>query len=692
MPLRRSSFIFLCGALCFAALPLLGKLPLWAVAIFLVCLVIMSIATWKGRRVPSGVMKTVVLAGGVGGIMISYGTLFGVEAGTSVTLVLVSLKLLETRSARDVQVLCLLGYFICLSVLFFTQDLSWCVYVAGAFTLITAALIHSQLGSGPERQWPVAFRLSLGLCAQAVPLVLLLFLFFPRVYGGFRFQLGKSSLGISGMSEQMTPGSISSLAVSQENAFYVEFPDGDMPSLANLYWRGGVLWHGNGLTWERGSQRMEDRRVRHLRGPVIRQTIVLEPHGGKWLFALDRPAGEVRDASYSSGGFLQSHRPIYRRYKYQVISRPENIEKVLLPHVREQALQKPENVSTAVQELVASWRTDGANDSQVIERALRFFRSQAFVYTLEPGTYAAPSLDEFLFRRRKGFCEHFAAAYATLMRVAGIPSRVVVGYQGGQYNAMGNYVMVRQADVHAWCEVYLDKTGWLRVDPTTYVAPARVLTGLQSFLGSQSQQDGDGGAGSDASNRMLGFQELMREMKLAWDMLDYQWSLRVLNFDSDTQRSFFALVGLQTLSHLSLVVWVAIVMVLMIGVIGIVMKHGVRTSVDEVQHLYRKFCHTLGKRGARREVWEGPLDFTRRAAALFPNQAGPIRTFNDLYIASRYSAVAKDETPVPRMRMALRALSAAFAVDAHPVAPKSRRDGRTPPAADKFGSGGQGSS
>src|SRR5690606_25782031 len=133
-------------------------------------------------------------------------------------------------------------------------------------------------------------------------------------------------------------------------------------------------------------------------------------------------------------------------------------------------------------EMARSWRSQGLGDEEIVDRALRMFNEQEFYYTLQPPLAVDDAIDQFLFETRQGFCEHYAAAFTVLMRAAGIPARVVTGYQGGTLNPVGGYVIVRQRDAHAWAEVWLGEKGWVRVDPTAAVAPNRILGGIETAL------------------------------------------------------------------------------------------------------------------------------------------------------------------------------------------------------------------
>ncbi len=263
---------------------------------------------------------------------------------------------------------------------------------------------------------------------------------------------------------------------------------------------------------------------------------------------------------------------------------------------------------------------------------------------MKPGAYDdSRALDEFLFERRQGWCEHYAAAFATLMRIAGIPSRIVIGYHGGEFNSLGKYVIVRQADAHAWCEVWLKDVGWLRVDPTDMIAPDRITSTLSSYLEARRPSRRIASA-AQRSLAATGWREIQHEMQLAWDSVNYQWDLRVLNFDEEAQRSFLFSLGLGTTTWTEIFVWILVVVALFVALLGLWLRRP-RGAVDKIGRGYARFCSALARAGLARQPWEGPQTFGTRAAEHFPEQAAHIARVSDLYIKLRYGAGAANPQP-----------------------------------------------
>ena len=336
------------------------------------------------------------------------------------------------------------------------------------------------------------------------------------------------------------------------------------------------------------------------------------------------------------GHYLYSLQPIRKARRYEVLSSTEPLEEELEDYEGRHALQLPASISPAVRELAASFAPPGSEPRAVVTRALQFFRTQGFRYSLSPGEYNQNDLDEFLFHRRVGFCGHYAASFATLMRLAGIPARVVVGYLGGEYNDLGGFVLVHQADAHAWCEVWLPKNGWTRIDPTSAVAPGRASEDLSSFLA------GRVASGEIATGRIAFFTRwtrmaLVNQIRSIWEALNYQWDTRVMGFDADVQDVLLTSLGLTNQGPLPLVMQVLFVIAAVLIIYAGWMQLRTRPRTDRIQALYKRFCQKLARIGLQRDPWEGPSDFATRAAQSLPNESERVRQITETYIDLRYA-------------------------------------------------------
>lgn len=484
----RRPLLWLAAALLFVVPTMVGNIAIWIPAVFLASLLGKFWMEQRDRRLRSTLWKIVLAVIGFGAVVATYGSPSGVEPGVSVLVLLGSLKILESHTARDFHVLVMIGWILCLCAFLMSQDFPVALCVLAAFVLLVAALVQFHRRTSTRARTLGPLGIALKLLAQALPLIVVLFFLFPRATVGLRLRIGQGADTV-GFSGQLSPGTVAQIAASDDPAFRVEFPDGNMPAREQMYWRGAVLWQGDGLNWEAGPGLGNAEAARRAPPNAVRQWITVEPHAGRWLFALDRPLEAPPGARIAPGRYISSVRPVSSIRRYEVTSAPRAGELNLHPRERTIALRPPSVISAETQALVARWPSANDNPRAVVDAALEFFHTHRFIYSMSPGRYSGrDALDELLFRRRSGFCEHYAGAFATLMRIAGVPARVVVGYLGGQFNRYGNYLLVRQSDAHAWCEVWLPESGWTRVDPTSVIAPERVSIGSLRQMLTQSIQ------------------------------------------------------------------------------------------------------------------------------------------------------------------------------------------------------------
>jgi transglutaminase-like putative cysteine protease len=639
----RRPLLWLSAALLFTLPPMFSSLRVWVPCLFLLALVLKLWMEPRGYHLRLAALKLVLVALALGAVLASYGSLNGIEPGISILVMLMSLKILEAHTAREFHVTVMMAWLLCLCGLLLSQDLAFALCLMVAFTLLIAALVEFHRGPLPGVLWP-PLSAACKLLAQAAPLIVALFLFFPRVNTGFWSVIRDARSAASGFSDRLAPGSIARLANASEIAFRAEFTDGKTQLAGPLYWRGVVMWQCQGMEWRAPGAPAPIRdfsRQQFARDKAIRQRITIAPHGGRWMFALDRPFEVPRGTMLARGNYLLSIQPIRKARRYEVVSSLEATGKQLSERERQEALQLPARISPAAREVAQSWAAQSSNPHAVVTSALQFFRTRGFRYSLSPGEYGRNALDEFLFHRRTGFCEHYAASFATLMRLAGIPSRVVVGYLGGEYNDLGKFFLVRQADTHAWCEVWLPGSGWTRVDPTSVVAPGRASLDLSSFLAS-GRVPGAAVARGNALVSRLARLAVVNRIRLLWEALNYEWDTRLLGFDADVQKAFLESLGLSTGKPLQLLAGVLATAVALLACYFGWTQWRTRPHVDRVKTLYERFCQKLTRAGVERAPWEGPWDFARRAAALLPNNSDRIKQISEAYIALRYAPAPTD--------------------------------------------------
>ncbi len=608
-----------------ASLPHLLRMPIW------ISLLATGIACWRllqlrMRSKPAAKWLLVLIAFAASvGILMQYRTLFGRDAGVALLVIMLALKLLETRTQRDGMLLNFLGCFLLVTNFLHSQTIPTAFYMLGCAWLLVTSLIGMQFtGAWPGWRQPV--RRAGVLILQGIPLMLVLFLLFPRVQGPLWGLPQDAYAGLSGLSDNMSPGSLNSLILSDAVAFRASFPGG-IPEPKDLYWRGPVLWDYDGRTWT-APRIVQSTNDLPDNGAQIEYTVTVEPHNKRWLFALEFPGIRPPRSIATRDMQLLSFTSVRSRLRYDMTSSigtaygADDDQSLLARNLRLPADANPRTHAFA-QEL----RKKFPNDRNLVADVLTRFRNENFVYTLSPPLLGEHPVDEFLFETRRGFCEHYASAFTVLMRAAGIPARVVTGYLGGEINPVGEYILVRQADAHAWVEIWLEKTGWVRVDPTAAVSPARVERGIASALPS-----------TDVLPMFVrGDFALLQRMRLTLDSVTYTWNQWVLGYTPDRQRRLLSYVGFseatwQTLAFL--LMFCAGVAVLIGAVFALRDLRGVRE--DPVKKIYRQFCRKLERQGLSRDPAEGPGAFAQRTAQQRPELAAAVDAITALYVALRY--------------------------------------------------------
>ena len=621
---------WLLTALALAVAPQTGELPMWLTVLFAVLTGWRGLLAFRDRPLPPrGLLLLVAVLAGAG-VVIDYRTLFGRDAGVALLTAMTACKLLETRVLRDGVVLVFLGYLLVMSNLLYSQEIPRVAYLLAVIVVLLTAqvLIHRQ-HAGLIALAPL--RLTGRMILLAVPVMLILFVLFPRIPGPLWGLPKDAYQGRTGLSDQMAPGTISELSLSDKVAFRVRFA-GTLPPPNQRYWRGPVLWHFDGRRWTRPEELLTQTPTPFsAEGAAVDYTVTLEPSNKSWLFALDLPARLPPSARMTPSFQLLRDQPVNEVYRYEMRSYPSYRTGELTATERSRGLQLPLRGNPRARTLVADWRQRDPRPEALVMSALTLFREQSFYYTLTPPLLSGEIVDDFLFRTRQGFCEHYASTFVFLMRAAGVPARVVTGYQGGEINALGGYMIVRQSDAHAWAEVWLEGRGWVRVDPTGAVAPNRVQQGLYAALS-------DTGLLPFLARRG-GNSEWLRQMALSWDTLNSAWNEWVLAYGPDRQQEFLSGLGFGPVD------WGEMTVAMMIALSGFGVLYAgwrwrSRLARDPVARAWQRFCARLARRGLARGMAEGPLDFAERVVKQRPELAQSVGEIARLYAALRYGPVA----------------------------------------------------
>jgi transglutaminase-like putative cysteine protease len=559
-------------------------------------------------------------------VVMSTAVVDGRLAGTALLVVMLGLKLLELKARRDVHVTVFLGYFLVLTQFLYNQSLWLALYLfVGVLALVGVQVGLNRARAGVRGQLGQTTK----MVVAALPLAIVVFLLFPRLQTplwGINAPVART-----GISDRMTLGDIGRLSQSTETAFRVRFL-GDEPAPDQRYWRGPVLWQTDGRTWTAGSGAPRPIRPGRAGVAALDYELTLEPTGEFWLFALDVattvPAGTRLNADYA----LVGEQKVNRRFTYRATSDPDFVIDRLSRRQRERALQLPATVSPRVRALAEQWRrdTDPARPLALVERALRYFREQPFVYTLNPGTLDGDPIERFLFDSRRGFCEHYAGSFTLLMRLAGIPSRVVVGYQGGEQNPRADHWVIRQSDAHAWSEVWLPGRGWWRVDPTAAVSPERIE---QSIDPDGSEDRGEVTFQVDADGLLRG---LIREAGWIVDAVDIGWHRWIVGFTAERQESLLEMIGLRDLRGLGLATALLVGGGLAGALAYLIGRLPVRRRGDPLSDLWQGYRRKLRRAGVEVAGWHGPDTLKALAVARFPAQAPEIAAITRLFVHLRY--------------------------------------------------------
>ena len=633
--LAHANLPWLWAAVFATTLPHAFHLPTW-ISVVIALMLIHVVWQWRtGYRITPAWVRVGLVCLSCAGVALQFGLPPGGESGIAMLALLICMKLLELKSHRDSVVLLTLCYFLLLTHYLYSQNILSGLWLVVSALIIAASLL--KIHTDPQQSVFAILSHATRLFLQALPLMLALYLLFPRVDGPL-WGRPQGVHSVTGLSNNMAPGNIAGLITSEEIAFRVQF-EGAPPPRKQLYWRGPVLTHYNGRTWE-GADFLVQPPDMDPRGKAVNYTLTLEAHQRHWLLPLEMPThveSEGVDAVMTRNGLLRSrYRPIITRTRLKLVSYPEyrlDAERQLPPMLQRSSLQLPRDYNPRALELARSWRDENPDSRQLAQRALNYFHNEAFYYTLEPPLLGAQAMDDFLFNTRRGFCEHYASAFVTLMRAAGVPARVVTGYLGGELNPVDNFFIVRQSSAHAWAEIWIANEGWIRIDPTAAIDPTRVEANVAGNL-----VDGDpGGAGGGTINwlQVLGYR---------WDALENSWNQWVLGYTPGQQRELLSSIGLSNTSWQRITILLIIVMATLLLTLTLWLLRTRPAPADPTWKLWQKALRHLEKHGVRTRTWETPLALAKRLQTERPELAEPVLAIARLVCAARYEPGASDRT------------------------------------------------
>ncbi|MGO4381628.1 transglutaminaseTgpA domain-containing protein [Pseudoduganella sp. RAF19] len=628
--------------------PHFEHLPLWTCGTVLLTLAWRAVITIRGTRMPPLWLLLPISIAAMAGVMYSYRTLLGKDPGVAMLALLLAFKLLEMHARRDLFVVVFLSFFLLLTNFFYSQSMLAALgMVVTLIVLLTAQLTFQYTGAVP----PLMTRLKTAakLFLMAAPLGLLLFVVFPRIQGPLWGLPGDAQSGRTGISDTMAPGSMANLARSDEVAFRVRFVDG-VPPQDKLYWRGPVLSSYDGRTWTRVARRQSSvmRIAAALRGPAYPYELTMEPSNKRFLFTLEFSERNLQldgqSASYTDELETYAMAPVTSRQRYQATAFLDyTVQPGLSDDDMRRWLQLPAGYNPRAREFGQVLASHGSPDA-AIRAVLQLFRKEKFEYTLEPPLLGRDAVDEFLFNTRQGFCEHYASAFVFLMRSAGVPARVITGYQGGEFNPVDRYYTIRQSDAHAWAEVWLGRRGWVRVDPTAAVAPERVRQNLARTLPQPAPFGFEGlVALQNDKNSWLS------QMRFSLSAMNNAWNQWVLDYNPDRQQNFLKELG-STFANWRTLAGLALIAAL----IGFARWRQQVRQTDPVEAAFSAFCAMLARRGLHKAPDDGPMKLAARVKGLnVPGEKKAAMTgFLDLYGALKYGVPQAEERTQSVKRLA----------------------------------------
>jgi transglutaminase-like putative cysteine protease len=628
--LARASLLRLLAVMALVVAPHAQHVPLWT------AITVAGIGLWRAAAalnqwpLPRTWLRMLLTFGAFAGIYASFGRVSGQTAGVALLVLMTALKLTEMRTRRDVMVTVFLCYFMLITHFLFSQELWMVAYLLVCAAAITAVLIEANHAGEPLSP-RVSLRLSGRMLLEALPLMALLFVLFPRIPGPLWGLPSDSGVAArTGLSDSMAPGDIANLIQSDEVAFRVNFR-GAVPPAPARYWRGPVFDYFDGRRWSYGGRSGQTRMpALELEAGRTEYEVTLEPHRQFWLFTLDMPDPAVlpEKSRLHPFGNLLSQEQVRERRAYTAVSFTRyRFQPELSDFWRTAGVQLPQRGNPRTRDLAKNWRDAGLDDDAILKRALQQFREQNFYYTLQPPTLGADPVDQFLFETRRGFCEHYASSFTVMMRAAGIPARIVTGYQGGELNTLGGYYVVRQSDAHAWSEVWLANRGWVRVDPTAAVAPSRIEGGLSSALGQTGELP------DYMQRRSVRWRF---ELEARWDFINAKWNAWVLAYGPELQLEFLNRFGIGDVR--SMLLTLTAVSTLFLTVVGFLMLRQTRAAApsDAALNLWRRAQKRLARTGILQRPYEGPRDFIDRAIEERPDLREALQTLRDAYLRLRY--------------------------------------------------------
>ncbi len=622
--ISQRGLIFLLSSIALITLPHIRHIPAPLFAFFTLMLAWRALGIWRNDWLPPRLLLLLLTLLGIALLVSQQRSIFGRDAGTSVFVVALGLKMLEIHSKRDVYLIVYLAFIVAATQFLYEYSILMAGYILLVSTVLLATLI---MQSTRQTQTVQALKMASSIILQALPLAIVIFVLFPRVESPRWRWLEDDNKAQSGLSNTLEPGSISALSLSDELVFRARF-DGNLPPPEQRYWRGPVYSQTDGIRWTTSGKVYQQTQQPVFSGSSYRYTLLMEPQKERWVFALDMAQDFEPTVRRNTTYQLITTQNPGNRAEYRITSYPNYNTSNIDNHEYSDNLRLPAQPSARVRKLIEQLKGFEAKPEQFIQNLLQFFRKEAFSYTLTPPLLPENPVETFLFETRSGYCSHYATAFVYLLRAAKIPARVVGGYQGGEFNEMGGFLEIRQADAHAWAEVWLEDKGWVRFDPTAAIAPERIERGVNVELQIAS------GAVNFAPSLDAETLNWLKRSRQLWQSVDYSWQRWVINYNARNQMQFLGRLGIT--DFVAIAKWLMLSIALITLVLAWWLLKQKTMATDQALRLYRKYCDKLAKAGIVIELGEGAKSFAERAKHLRPDLATQIETITGIFIRLRY--------------------------------------------------------
>lgn len=618
------------------------QLTTWMLAITGLCLCWRALMNREQSTAPS---KYVLIAFALAGIalLVITGKQLGLLLAMLHLLVFAyALKALELNNRSEYYQLSLLGIFILAISLLFQQTL---YFAALVLLLISFNLVSLLQLFGAQTSLTKQYKSTLILILQSLPLAIALFIVFPKLPPFWKMPSAKSAT--TGISDNIKIGDIAKLALSDELAFRVNF-NATAPGYSQLYWRGLVLDKFDGDTWQQANKpdanyvewlKLENHTLSNSgnntnddqtnEANIISYQIFIEPTFQQWLFALDLAYDSVNEIVRTEQFNLYRDKPIAQTYSYQVSSDINATLAInITKHSFENNINLPNGNNPRLRAEAIRLRQLYSDDADLVAAVLQHFNKNDYYYSLEPNQLNGHRLDQFYFDTRIGFCEHYATSFVYLMRAAGIPARVVVGYLGGEYNPQAGYYSVYQRDAHAWAEIWQKGKGWVRIDPTAAVDPSRIENGFNEQLLSEQANYSDSLFTFNTYKQFA----FLNNMRLQLAAIDYQWTKWVVGYSNDKQNKLLKqwLGKVKPWKIALIIASVLFSVMLLLAVYHFYRHRSLKEKASKV--LYKKSLLIIEKHNITKPASMAALDFAKVVTEKAPNLSVAFNEITNLFI------------------------------------------------------------